>query len=92
MNYLSLFFVVLSFASGLAEAKCDLTHFRWDCDLPLHVRPNHHAASLVYCGNAYGYVNPRDDAILKAYQRADVNMVLTINDEYATSPCIPDQR
>ena len=73
---------------NLAFANCDLTNFRWQCDMPLHVRPQHYAHSLVYCGNAYGYVSQKDYETLVNYQRADVNMILTINDEYAASPCI----
>lgn len=76
----------------MASANCDLTRFRWECDIPIHPKPARHDTSLVYCGHAYGYVTKADYQRLIRYQRADINMIATVHGEYVDSPCIPDRR
>jgi hypothetical protein len=84
--------VAVPFSAVLANGNCDLTDFRWDCDTPLHVKRSHQTPSLIYCGNVFGYVTQAQYDQLMRYQRADVNMVLTVNGEYVDSPCLPNRR
>ena len=84
--------ILLVLPISMASANCDLTRFRWQCDIPLHVRDHHAARSLIYCGNSYGYVTREQFDTIARYQRSSVNMVLKINGEYVDGPCIPGHR
>lgn len=84
--------MLMVFSTHLVWADCSLSNYRWDCDIPLNTKPSQSASSLVYCGNDHGYVTKRQYDIIANYHRADVNMILTVNGEYVTSPCAPAQR
>ena len=78
--------------TGIGFANCDLTRFRWACDLPVQVKPTRATHSLVYCGNVPMVLSTADYDRMIHEQRSDLNMTLTINGEYITSPCVPAGR
>ena len=76
----------------VSVAQCDLTRFHGNCEIPWKLKPTRHTPALVYCGNLYGYVTKAQYDEMVRYQRADVNLILTVNGEYIDSPCIPYRR
>ena len=69
--------------------NCDLTDFRWMCKLPIQARPSHHAPSVIDCNGRNVFVSHAQYNEIMRYQRANVNMVLKVNGEYISSPCVP---
>lgn len=87
---IALIFFLLPFAE--AQANCDLSRFRWECDIAISPDPTPAMPSLVYCGNSYGYVSKADYDTLVRFHRRSINMVLKINGEFIEAPCIPGHR
>jgi hypothetical protein len=85
-------FMIAIVFTNVANAECDLTIFRWGCDMTIQPHPTHWARSLVYCGNAYGYGTPAQYNMLQHYQRANVDFVLKLNGEFIEGPCVPGYR
>lgn len=92
MTTLNRLFIVSLLCSSTAFANCDITQFRWECDIPIKRKPSHHHKSLVYCGNSYGYLSKDEYDRLNRFHRRNINMVLKIHGEYMDSPCIPAHR
>ncbi len=78
----------IMFASS-TFATCDLSVFDDPCRLPVLAHPMHHQKKLVYCGNTPVYLTATEYAILSAYQHAEVNMDLMVNDLSIETDCIP---
>lgn len=71
--------------------NCDLTEFRWLCEIPVQAHATHHTPSVVDCDGTLVFITPSQYEVLMRYQRASVNMVLNVNGEYISSPCVPAQ-
>lgn len=84
--------LLLILLANSAFSLCDLTRFRWECELPIHKKPSSGHHSLVYCGDTPLYLSTSQYMELVRYQRANINMVLKVNDEYLEAPCIPAER
>lgn len=77
------------FADEIVVENCDLTEFRWLCEIPVHYKYSNAAPSLIDCGGTNVYVTREQYETIARYQRASVNMTLKVNGEYITSPCVP---
>lgn len=84
------FLFIISFVMTLEGlyANCDPTRFADHCEMPFITQHNPQLAR-VYCGDRLGHITRQQYEILRRYQRANVNMILTLNGEYIDSPCIP---
>lgn len=84
--------LILLVYCNISIAHCDLSRFRWECDLPPTTKPHLHSYALVYCGNTPVYLNQRQYDLLTHYIRSNINMVLKLNGEYLDAPCLPAER
>ena len=88
----SIFLLVLSmFVCLSVYGQCDLTRFADECAIPFTTK-GATDRSQVYCGEQLGYISRAHFEVLRRYQRANTNMILTVNGEYYDSPCIPFRR
>lgn len=92
MNKKNIAAFLLFSSVSLAYAECDLSEFRWDCDLITQKKPVPGATSMVSCGFAHGYLSKEQYRIMARNLREHINMALYINGEYVDSPCLQGQR
>ena len=86
---LGVLFLVPLVSSAFTYKNCELTRFRWGCELPVQHKPSHNMPSTVNCNGTNVYVTHDEYLEIMRYQRASVGMALEVNDEYVTSPCVP---
>lgn len=86
---LGVLFLIPLASSAFTYKNCDLTRFRWGCEIPIQARPTHHFPSMINCHGTNVYVTRDQYLEIMRYQRANVGMALEVNDEYVTSPCVP---
>lgn len=78
---------LLVFAYSAWADNCNLYEFKWECRMPVHHEKTNNFKHISYCGDSWVYLSTHQRAILNAYRRANVNMVLKVNGEYVDSPC-----
>ena len=81
--------ILVLFSLSVAHANCDLTDFRWECELPIKHKPESQYPSLITCGATNIYVSKEQYIKLIRYQKANINMMLQVNGEFVDSPCMP---
>ena len=84
-----LLFGILGALSCFAQ-NCDLSEFRWECELPVgKPHPSMYRTSAVSCGGIVMFVTPWQYEKIVHNRALDVDMVLKVNDEYFSGPCVP---
>jgi hypothetical protein len=89
MKCFTLITALLILTTHPAFATCNLSQFRWECEMQLNNKPTRATPSMVQCGLAHGYVSHAEYDALVRFQRANVDMNLTVDDDYMDGPCIP---
>ena len=73
----------------IALANCDLTQFRWPCEMPVQPKPSRGALSVIDCDGTNVYVTKAEYEEIMRYQRASVFLTMKVNGEWVSSPCVP---
>lgn len=69
--------------------NCDLTKFRWSCEMPVQPKPLRSALSAIDCDGTNVYVTKSEYEEISRYQRAGVFLSMKVNGEWISSPCVP---
>lgn len=69
--------------------NCDLTKFRWPCEMPVQPKPLRSALSVIDCDGTNVYVTKAEYEEIMRYQRASVFLSMKVNGEWISSPCVP---
>lgn len=72
---------------ALASGHCDISEFKWDCDLRAKTRPTSNYKSLVYCRDTLVAISEESRSTLNRFNHASINMVLKVNGEFIDAPC-----
>jgi hypothetical protein len=89
LKNIGLLLLGFSLLSTTAFADCDISQYRWDCEIPVAAKAKPGKSKLFYCGDNYGYITKRQYEILSRYRIAEINMVLKIDGEFVDDPCYP---
>ncbi len=76
------------FTYSISFASCDLTKFRWGCDIYPKIKSKHRGDALIYCGSTRLYVSREQFNLIRHYQSAGVHMSIKVNDIYYDGPCV----
>lgn len=90
MKYL-LGVLLLSVPLAALPVNCDLTTFRWQCEIPVRECPSCGKHSILDCNGSNVYVTREEYEQIMRYQRASVFFSLKVNGEWITGPCFPNQ-
>lgn len=83
--------VILCIFTQVAMAGCDLTKFRWGCNIYPKIKNNRSHDALIYCGSTRLYVSREQFNLIRHYQSAGVHMSIKVNDVYYDGPCVADR-
>ena len=81
--------LISSFWTGNVLANCDLSRFRWECELPVKSKTEGSSNYYVDCGGTPVGVTQGQHTILKRYHNRSIVTVLEYNGEVVDALCRP---